>query len=128
MITGKNAGRRTKIWSKMTNFIALWDFETGEIKFLKLNFTQVLADLDYSGGLGASPPTARGPRWRRNRTIFAPYNGSGSIKTALFCFKIVFSTGLVYLNFFKSISRNGTYTDVISNFTKRVYTTPMTRS
>ena len=29
IITGKNAGRRPKIWSKIINFIALWDFQTG---------------------------------------------------------------------------------------------------
>ena len=29
MITGRNARRKPKTWSKMTNFIALWDFQTG---------------------------------------------------------------------------------------------------
>ena len=38
MITGRNAGGRPTIWSQITNFIALWDFQTGYIKLSQVKF------------------------------------------------------------------------------------------
>ena len=45
MMTGRNAGHRPKIWSKMINFIALWGFQTGS---------------DGSTGAAMDPPGVRG--------------------------------------------------------------------
>ena len=38
LISGKNADHRPKIWSKMTNFIALWGFQTFCIKLRQVKF------------------------------------------------------------------------------------------
>ena len=38
IITGKNGGRKPKIWSKIINFIALWDFQTGLINLSQVKF------------------------------------------------------------------------------------------